>query len=274
MDEKEVVVEVPFRDGQSYTATIKSKQTEYKGEDKKTPGKPYILNEDGSKNFTDKNPTHIDWTVRVNDNMDSIDDAKVIDGLGSGLKIVEGTFVIEKFNRNYNNDEINRETVEGLEPTITESGFELNLGKIEDAYDITYTTEITRPGGGQYTINNNARIILDGDENDVSDDFTATWSEDLPSIDKVGKISEDKKDIIEWEVKYNYSKEDLGTVNLIDTLSHGEVVPGTIKVYQVEPDIDGNIISTPTEIDVIPVIEGSTFTIPDLDANGDRKSVV
>lgn len=42
--EEEVVVEVPFRDDKSYTVTIKAKQEEYEGEDKKTAGFQYILN--------------------------------------------------------------------------------------------------------------------------------------------------------------------------------------------------------------------------------------
>lgn len=51
-EEDEVVVEVPFQDGTSYTATIRAEQQEYDGEDTKTAGRPYILNDDDSQTET------------------------------------------------------------------------------------------------------------------------------------------------------------------------------------------------------------------------------
>lgn len=94
---EEVEIEVPYRDGTSFTATIKAEPHNFEGEDKKTAGKPYILDGD-SKVEVDRNPTHIDWTVRVNDNMVSYTNAEVVDTLGDGLEIVEGSFVVERIN--------------------------------------------------------------------------------------------------------------------------------------------------------------------------------
>ncbi|MGO3017667.1 MAG: Spy0128 family protein [Anaerococcus sp.] len=266
--EEEVVVKVPYRDESSYRVTIRPEQQAYDGTDKKEAGSPYILNEYGSKTTTDRNPTHIDWTVRVNDSMGSFTNATVIDDLGENLEIVEDSFVVERIIRNYNNEETGRETVNAT-PEITSNGFELNLGDIEDAYDITYTTRIIRPdGGGTKKINNNAQIILDGNKNNVSDNFTGTWSGDIPTINKEGKLSDDDPHIIDWTVEYNYGKEDLGTVTLTDVLSHGQVDLDSLIVLEVDVDIDGNIIGQGTPVIITPVKTTNGMTLPNLDANG------
>ncbi|WP_462421871.1 Cna B-type domain-containing protein [Salinicoccus sp. Marseille-QA3877] len=265
--EQEVVVEVPFRDGSSYTATLIAEQQDYDGEDRKSAGNPYVL-EDGEKVEVDRNPEFIDWTVRVNDSMNSFENAAVIDDLGENLSIEEGSFIIERIIRNYNNEEIGREQVD-VTPVIYDGGFELDLGDIEDAYEITYTTSIDRPdGGGTHTINNNARIILDGDENPVSDGFEGTWSGDLPGITKNGSLSNDRQDVIDWTVEYNYGQENIGTVTLTDELSHGEIIEDTIQVFLVETNVDGEVVGTPELINVTPVIDDGNMTIPELDAEG------
>jgi pilin isopeptide linkage protein/LPXTG-motif cell wall-anchored protein len=266
---EEVDVTVPFRDGTSFTKTIRPKADPYEGEDKKTAGFQYVLDGETKKEVT-RNPEYIDWTVLANDSMESIGSAKIIDDLGDNLEIVEGSIKAYRIIRNYQNEEIGREevTVTSDMVTYTSSGFELDLGNIDDAYEVTYTTNITRPdGGGTHTINNKARIVLDGDETPVSDSFTGTWSGDLPVIDKSGSKTDDPH-ILNWEVEYNYSKENLGTVNLTDVLTHGEVDLDTVEVYTVDVDVDGNR-SNPQLVDVTPVLsEDGTLTIPGLDASG------
>lgn len=266
--EHEVVIEVPYREGTSYTANLKAKQQLYEGKDQKVAGKPYVL--DGKEKIqTNHNPEYVDWTVRVNDSMDSYEKAGVIDSLDENLEIVEGSFVIEKINRNYKNEEIDREIIDNISPTITKSGFELNLGSIKDAYEITYTTKLIRPdGGGNLSINNHARIILDNDENTVNDAVNVSWSGDIPTIEKTGNISKTNADIIEWQVEYNYGQEELGlNVLLTDTLSHGEVKLESVRIMEVATDIDGNA----TEIglvDVTPILKDGNMIIPGLDASG------
>ena len=68
------------------------------------------------------------------------------------------------------------------------------------------------------TVNNNARITLGDSTTPVSDDFEGSWSEDLPTITKEGNLVDGHKDLIEWQVEYNYGKENLGTVELTDVL--------------------------------------------------------
>lgn len=266
-DGDDVVIEVPFRDGTSYTVTIHPEQEKFEGTDKKIAGSPYVMNEAGEKVSVDRNPEFVDWTVRVNDSMGSFDNATVIDDLGELLSIKEGSFIVERIVRNYKNEEIGREVID-VTPNLTANGFKLELGAIEDAYDITYTTTVDRPdGGGTHTINNNARIVLDGAETPVSDEFDGTWSGDIPTITKDGKTTGDPH-VIDWEVEYNFGKEDLGRITLIDELSHGEVDVETIKVYQVDTDIDGNIVGERTPVTFETGNADGNVTIEGLDANG------
>lgn len=266
-EETEVTYEVPYAEGGSYTGTIKAKEEEYDGEDKKTAGTPYIL-EGGEKVPTTHNPTHVDWTVRVNDDMGDYENAKVVDDLHENLKIVEGSIKVYRIIRNYKNEEIGREEVI-VTPSYTANGFELDLGSISDAYEITYTTELIRPeGGGALEINNAARIILDGDETEVNDSTSVTWSGDLPAITKDGKLSTQQGDIIDWTVFYNLSRLDLGEVTLTDTLSHGHIILDSIEVYTVDVDEEGNT-SNPQPVTVTPVLDtDGNLTFPGLETDG------
>ncbi len=94
--EEEIAIEVPFSDGSSYTVKVRPEQQEYEGKDTKTAGTPYTLNEEGSRNETNRNPEYIDWTVRANDSAESIEKATIIDDLGEHLEIVEDSIVVEK----------------------------------------------------------------------------------------------------------------------------------------------------------------------------------
>ena len=140
-EQEEFVVDVPYKEEGSYTATLRPEREESEGQDRKDAGNSYILNADGTKTETDRNPTHVDWTVRVNDSAGSYENATVVDDLGDNLEIVEGSIRVEKIIRNYNNEEIRREPV-SVSPTILDTGFELDLGAVEDAYSITYTTRV------------------------------------------------------------------------------------------------------------------------------------
>ena len=267
-DVEEVEVNVPFRGATSFTKTIRPKAYPYEGEDKKTAGFQYVLDGE-TKNEVTRNPEYIDWTVLANDSMESIGSAKIIDDLGDNLEIVKGSIKAYRIIRNYQNEEIDREeiAVPADKITYTTSGFEVDLGAIDDAYEVTYTTKITRPdGGGSLAINNNARIELDGDKAFVSDSFTGTWSDDLPVIAKSGSKTDDPH-VLNWEVEYNYGQENLGTVSLSDDLNHGVVDLDTVKVYTVDVDIDGNK-SNDQLVDVTPTLVDGKLTIPGLDANG------
>jgi|GEM_PF-1019159 len=270
-NQDEVDVKVPYAEGDVYESTIKVKPKDFEGEDKKTAGQPYIIDENGEKVYTNKNPEYVDWTVRANDSVEDITDAKVIDKLGDNLEIVPDSFIVEKIIKDRDGKDTGKEPVTGLTPEIKDSGFELNLGSISDAYDITYTTKITRPdGGGKLTINNDASIILDGDDKDYSDNVDVEFSNDIPTIQKDGAVSSDRGDIVNWTVKYNFGKQKVGTVNLTDELDKGTIVLSTIKVIQVDTDVDGNIIpGSEKEVAVTSTIDDQgNVVLPNLDADG------
>ncbi|WP_313793901.1 Cna B-type domain-containing protein [Fundicoccus culcitae] len=271
----DVVINIPLVDDGSYELIFRPEQEAYTGTDKKEASNPYVLDGD-VKNYTNRNPEYADWTVRANDSMGSFTSATIIDDVGANQEIVPGSFIVERIIRNYANVEIGRETVD-IEPTITASGFELNLGAIEDAYEITYTTRLLRPdGGGNLTVNNNARIILDETTKNVSDSIETSWSGDIPTLTKSGNQSQSNVNVIEWQVEYNYGRENLGAdVTLTDVLSTvGEQGPGaidinSIKVQEVVTDVDGDVTDWGTVIEVHPSVdESGQVTIPAIDANG------
>ena len=268
--EEEVEIEIPYGEDETFQVIVKPKRQQYQGMDKKEAGKPYIINEDGSKKETNNNPTHLDWTVRANDSGAIYQSATIIDDLGENLEIIEDSFQVYKIIRNYKNEEISREVVE-IAPTITATGFELALGEVANAYDISYSTRLIRPdGGGKRTVNNKARIILDGKETKVSDRINATWSGDIPVVTKKGAIPSGRQDIVKWQVAYNYGKENLGTVTLTDQLSKGQVIMDSVFVYQVETDRDGKVISqSETPLNLVPILDADgNMTLPGLDAQG------
>ncbi|WP_022797212.1 collagen binding domain-containing protein [Bavariicoccus seileri] len=270
-NQDEVDVKVPYAEGDGYESTIKVKPKDFEGEDKKTAGQPYIIGENGEKVYTNKNPEYVDWTVRANDSVEDITDAKVIDKLGDNLEIVPDSFIVEKIIKDRDGKDTGKEPVTGLTPEIKDPGFELNLGSISDAYDITYTTKITRPdGGGKLTINNDASIILDGDDKDYSDNVDVEFSNDIPTIQKDGAVSSDRGDIVNWTVKYNFGKQNIGIVNLTDNLDKGTIDLDTIKVTQVDTNVDGNVVpGSEKVVTVTPTTDDQgNVVLPDLDADG------
>ncbi|MGO3170888.1 MAG: collagen binding domain-containing protein, partial [Bavariicoccus seileri] len=270
-NQDEVDVKVPYAEGDGYESTIKVKPKDFEGEDKKTAGQPYIIDENGEKVYTNKNPEYVDWTVRANDSVEDITDAKVIDKLGDNLEIVPDSFIVEKIIKDRDGKDTGKEPVTGLTPEIKDPGFELNLGSISDAYDITYTTKITRPdGGGKLTINNDASIILDGDDKDYSDNVDVEFSNDIPTIQKDGAVSSDRGDIVNWTVKYNFGKQNIGIVNLTDNLDKGTIDLDTIKVTQVDTNVDGNVVpGSEKVVTVTPTTDDQgNVVLPDLDADG------
>ncbi|NLC26671.1 MAG: hypothetical protein GX777_08650, partial [Fastidiosipila sp.] len=241
--ENEITITIPYGEGGSYTATIRAKQEDYDAEDKKTAGDPYVLGENDEKISVDRDPEFIDWTVVVNDAMEDYANAIVFDHLGDHLEIDLTSIKVNKLIRNYKNVTIEKIEV-NAEPTLADGGFEVALGDISHAYEITYTTRVIRPeGGGPHTITNSAGLKYDDGQNDilpVAKDLT--WSGDLPTIAKNGELSTDPE-TINWEVRYNLNMEDFGEIVLTDNLDFGEIDTDTIKVYQVtEVNVAGEIV--------------------------------
>ena len=269
-NKNESIVQVPYSEGNSFTATVKVKPQEYEGEDKKIAGTPYLFNDANEKVEVTRNPTHVDWTITANDDMQKINNAVIRDDLGEHLEIVKDSIVVYQIKRNYKNQEIDRIKVE-VSPTFTGKGFDLNLGSIEDAYEITYTTKLTRPeGGGQHTVSNDAHITLDTNEKKVNDQFEATWSGDIPILTKKGSYDTNQPNLANWKVEYNFGKEKLGNVTLTDTLSDGNPILDTVKIFEVETDIEGNIVSkSDTPISLVPEMDqNGNLVLPNLDAEG------
>ncbi|GIO17777.1 hypothetical protein J18TS1_08770 [Oceanobacillus oncorhynchi subsp. incaldanensis] len=155
----------------------------------------------------------IEWTIIVNENGMSIDDARVEDQLPDGLKIVPGSINI---------------SLNGGDSGIEADDFPIELGQVspDQTYTITYLTEInwSEVNEGEYQENNgftNTAILFDGDEELNDDDATVQFDRG-PILEKVeaGNIDYENRTVT-WKVTVNKAKHLLGDVTVTDQLPEG-----------------------------------------------------
>lgn len=222
-EERYQKVEIGYGDNKIFESEIIGDNDKYEGEDNKT-GFTYILENDGKKE-TPVRPTHADWTVTVNSGINRYESAKIQDTIGEGHTLVADSIVVTKVIRNKVTGEIlGRKVVILPDGAIQVSGqsFTVDMGDINDTYEVSYTTAITEgQPGTKNIIKNNAVIILDGKETGVSDEIEVDWGKEYPTIKKTSPSVDGK--YIHWEINYNYMNENFGVDPLIltDKLSEG-----------------------------------------------------
>lgn len=270
---EEIEIQIPYSDGSSYSATIKPDGGDIEGTDSKQ-GYTYSL-EGNNKTETTYQPTHADWVVRVNDTMSEHGAALISDIFDPSQTLVPESVKVYRIIRNYKGEDIGREEVVDFNLSQIENGFEIDLGAIDDTYEIEYTTEIDPSASGTTTVRNNASIIKDGETETYPKDIEVEWGTEYPGISKQGFLKEGTSDVIVWEVKYNFNQASLGDVTFVDELSKGQIDLSTLEVLEVgEIDRDGNPLGL-TAIDVTPTQTGNepsktTFSVP----NSDGKAFV
>ncbi len=155
----------------------------------------------------------IQWTITVNENGMSIDNAIIEDELPEGLSLVEGSIKV---------------SLNGTETEMKPTDFPIELGEVnsDQVYKITYLTDIdwTKVNNGEYTKKvefPNIAILFDGDEKLNEDDATVSW--DRASILEkkgTGTVNYDTREIT-WEVTVNKAKHPLADITVTDQLPDG-----------------------------------------------------
>lgn len=247
-EERYQKVEIGYGDNKIFESEIIGDNDKYEGEDNKT-GFTYILENDG-KTETKVRPTHADWTVTVNNGINRYESAKIQDTIGEGHTLVEDSIVVTKVIRNKVTGAVtgDREVVTLPDGAIQVNGqiFTVDMGDINDTYEVSYTTAITEgQPGTKNTIKNNAVIILDGKETGVSDEIEVDWGKEYPTIKKTSPSVDGN--YINWEINYNYMNEDFGVDPLIltDKLSEGsyfDLADLGLNIQEVSLDREGNPI--------------------------------
>nr|WP_245329691.1 Cna B-type domain-containing protein [Enterococcus alcedinis] len=244
-EERYQKVEIGYGDNKIFESEIIGDNDKYEGEDNKK-GFTYILEEDVKRETTIR-PTHADWTVTVNSGINRYESAKIQDTIGEGHTLVAGSIVVTKVIRNKVTGEIlDRETVDVPKDAIQVNGqsFTVDIGDINDTYEVSYTTLITEgQPGTENKIKNNTVIILDGDETKVNEELDVSWGKEYPTIKKTSPSVDGK--YINWEINYNYANEDFGVDPLIltDKLSEGsyfDLKDLGLNIQEVSLDREGN----------------------------------
>ncbi|MGE6578005.1 collagen binding domain-containing protein [Paenibacillus xylanexedens] len=202
------------------------------------------LTKSGLANNNNFNSDEITWTVDFNQGEKEIKNAILNDTLPAGLEL-KGDIEIRELQVQLNG------TVKEGAIDRTETQFPINLGNIEKAYQVTYTTSIKAPTSGSFTnVLYENKVELTGDQMDIETDIgrvTVSFNEPL---NKSGQDSayDPVTQTITWKVQYNYNQQAIAQTNAwiedrFDTAKH-ELIPGSVKVNQVNIDSSGEPAGT------------------------------
>ncbi|MFA9458390.1 Cna B-type domain-containing protein [Halalkalibacter sp. AB-rgal2] len=199
------------------------------------------------------NTQTITWTVDVNKNLQTIENATLDDQLTGEHSFIDGSLKVYELEMNANGE------VDGVTEK-TDHGFDLSfpieLGDIDSAYRFVYETEINDSDGNSYQ--NNATL--------VGDDMTPMPAEASVSVDR-GKPLEKRStgynnvsQTITWEVRYNFDEKNISQedAKLTDVFGDNQqLVEGSFEVVAVEinPDTGDEIGETPVSSDNYSIIE-------------------
>nr|WP_246384259.1 SpaA isopeptide-forming pilin-related protein [Gracilibacillus halotolerans] len=204
------------------------------------------------------NTTRIQWTVDINKNLQSIENAVLLDDLTVGdhsiipesLKVYELTM---------NADGSIAEQSEELSGYEFEDDFSILFGDINSAYRIVYETEIHDTEGETYK---NKAMLTGDDYGPVSSEPTVSVKRGSP-LEKSAGDYDSKSQTITWEVKYNYDEKviEAGRAKLTDTFGDNQLLVFDrlpkegfiVEQVEINPET-GNEISS-TEVDNFDVIE-------------------
>lgn len=266
-EQRKVEVNVPYVDGEGFHAVLVGPQEGVEGSDVKTGN---TFNAENEK--TKFRPEYAEWTIRVNDQLKVYNNASIIDTLSKGHSLDTTSIEVYRIPRNYLTGAVTSEPVliDPSEYTLSSdaSNFNIGFGSIEDTYEIRYRTNIDyETVESETTINNTARIILDGDETTLEDPIDLQWGNDFDPIVKSGEVDPNDKTKINWEVRYNFASHSLGDVTLTDLIDIGTVDLSTVEVFEVGVDGNGNPVNE-TSITVEPSLAEGSAVISIPDSNG------
>lgn len=194
----------------------------------------------GKANKNNFNSDEIEWTVDFNQGEKSMTNVVLEDTLPPELSL-QGSIKIRELQV-----QLNGSVKEG-QIVNTATQFPVNLGNIDKAYRITYTTSVQAPTSAPYTgvvYANEVTLTADQSEYKESDVGRVTVSFNEP-LNKSGQESayDPATQTITWKVQYNYNQQTIAQANAwledrFDTAKQ-RLVAGSLNVYEVEIQSDG-----------------------------------
>lgn len=182
------------------------------------------------------NTETIEWTVDLNKNLQTIENAVLDDVLSEGdHSYIDGSLTIYQLDMNANGE------VDGateLSDHEFGSAFPLEFGTIDSAYRVVYETEINDVTGEAYKND----VTLSGDEYDpISTEASVSVTRGQP-LEKEATHYDDVSQTITWEVKYNYDEKVISQADakLTDIFAddNQQLVDGSFDVVAVDIDPD------------------------------------
>ncbi|WP_416147559.1 Cna B-type domain-containing protein [Salipaludibacillus sp. HK11] len=181
------------------------------------------------------NTETIEWTVDLNKNLQTIENAVLEDVLTEGdHSFIDGSLRVYQLNMNANGE------VDGATELMDHefgSVFPLELGTIDSAYRVVYKTEVNDMIGQTYKNN----VTLSGDEYDpVSTQASVSVNRGQP-LEKEATHYDDVSQTISWEVRYNYDEKVISQddAKLADIFGDNQkLVDSSFVVMAVEIDQD------------------------------------
>ncbi|WP_285108976.1 collagen binding domain-containing protein [Paenibacillus sp. UMB4589-SE434] len=205
------------------------------------------------------NPSEINWEVDINKGEQKIEQAVFADKLPIGLNIDLNSVKVFKLDVHLNGSLVEKELVAGSTPQITTDGFGLNLGDIQNAYRVKYTTKVTSTSDQTYK---NTATVSGSNlaaPMDKSAQVTVRFSKPL---DKKAVNYDPYTQTIHWAVQYNYNEQAIEQSKawLQDTFnkSQQELVR-PFEVFEMTIDANGNA----TQATGTPLTEGTDYTVND-----------
>ncbi|MEY9094233.1 collagen binding domain-containing protein [Paenibacillus sp. RC84] len=188
------------------------------------------------------NAKHIDWTVDVNKELKSVENAVMTDPLPAGLS-VPVTAAVYNLDVNLDGTVVQGALVDPGKYTLDTSGGTVKVSfadsPITTAYRVQFTTPVT--DGSPATFNNTA-TFKGSNQSAVSASATVTVQRGS-ALSKSSVSYDAATQTIGWAIKYNYNERAISQTNavLTDLFDNAhELVANSVKVYPVTLDNAGN----------------------------------
>ncbi|TCM99581.1 LPXTG-motif cell wall-anchored protein [Paenibacillus sp. BK033] len=189
------------------------------------------------------NPKSIDWTVDVNKALDTVNNAVMTDPIPAGLSMADASSVqVYDLNVNLDGSVAVGGAVDPSRYTADITGGALNVhfaDPVTSAYRIKFTTSIDDASKASFS--NTAKFMGDNKPEVTSNSTVNVNYGKL--LDKSSTGYDSNTQTISWAINYNYKEQAIDQTDalLADTFNDvQELVPGSIAVYPVTFDINGN----------------------------------
>src|SRR5690625_1725016 len=146
------------------------------------------------------NADEINWSVTINKNKTSLENARIIDALPEGTEYKDGTLKVTKLKVDLNGNILGDGEEVEIDPEFGDGELIVPLGDTNDAYRVEYVTTVTDDEKKYFE--NNA-TLKDDELDDVSAKSTITINRGEPIKKSAVTNYDPKTGIIEWQIEFN-----------------------------------------------------------------------